>query len=109
MNDRLPNLALLLITLAMLLMCLAGLALLPAKRAAIQSTDPMTYRIDPNEADEATLCLLPRIGPGIAQRLIDDRQANGQFQTASDLTRVSMIGDKTVAALRPWIDITAQD
>lgn len=103
MDDRLPSLALLLITAGMLLACIVGMSRLPEQRAAIQGTESITYRIDPNQADAEMLCLLPRIGPGIAQRIIDDREIHGYFQDARDLSRVYMVGDKTVAALEPWV------
>lgn len=109
MGDRATSLATLLLAGAMLLACVAVFVLQPDRLAALQSTEAITYRINPNEADAQTLCLLPRIGPGIAQRLIDDRQANGPFQDASDLARVPMIGDKTVEALRPWVVFDPQD
>lgn len=108
MDNRLPSCALLLITAGMLFACVVGMVRLPERRASIQSTEPITYRIDPNQADAQTLCLLPRIGPGIAQRIIDNRESDGPFKDAADLTRVSMVGDKTVAALRPWIVIESQ-
>ena len=103
MNDRSPTVALLLITAVMLGVCVITSLRLPAKQTEVASTVEVTYRIDPNVADADKLCLLPRIGPGIAQRIISDRGANGPFQDAPDLARVSMVGEKTVAALEPWV------
>jgi competence protein ComEA len=103
MNDRSPITALLLIAAVMLGVCVVAMLRLPAKQADVASTIKVTYLIDPNAADADTLCLLPRIGPGIAQRIISDRDANGPFQDAPDLARVSMVGEKTVAALEPWV------
>lgn len=60
-------------------------------------------RIDLNTADVGALDTLPRIGPAIAQRIIDHRNAHGPFASADDLLAVSGIGAKTVEALRPLV------
>ncbi|QEO09791.1 ComEA family DNA-binding protein [Protaetiibacter larvae] len=60
-------------------------------------------RVDLNAADAATLDTLPRIGPAMAQRIIDWREANGPFSSVDDLLAVSGIGSKTVEALRPLV------
>jgi competence protein ComEA len=57
-------------------------------------------RVDLNTADAATLETLPRIGPAMAQRIIDWREANGPISSVDDLLAVSGIGTKTVEALR---------
>jgi len=60
-------------------------------------------RIDLNTADAAALDTLPRIGPAIAQRIIEWREANGPIGSVDDLLAVSGIGAKTVEALRPLV------
>ncbi|TPX02458.1 ComEA family DNA-binding protein [Schumannella luteola] len=60
-------------------------------------------RVDLNTADAATLDTLPRIGPAMAQRIIDWREANGPITSVDDLLAVSGIGEKTVDALRPLV------
>ena len=60
-------------------------------------------RIDLNTADVAALDTLPRIGPAIAQRIIDWRDANGPLSSVDDLLSVSGIGPKTVEALRALV------
>lgn len=60
-------------------------------------------RIDLNSADVAALDTLPRIGPAMAQRIIDWREANGPLSSVDDLLAVSGIGQKTVEALRPLV------
>ena len=109
MSDRNQPTALLMIAVGLLMLCLVVFALRPVPQADLIGSELITYRIDPNRADAQTLCLLPRIGPGIAQRIIDDRETHGAFQSPVDLTRVSMVGDKTVAALRPWVTLESQD
>lgn len=60
-------------------------------------------RVDLNTADAATLATLPRIGPAMAQRIIDWREANGPITSVDELLAVSGIGAKTVEALRPLV------
>lgn len=64
--------------------------------------------IDPNRADAAELASLPGIGPALAQRIIDERTRGGPFQTPDDLLRVSGIGEKTLAKLRPRLHLPSQ-
>jgi competence protein ComEA len=53
-----------------------------------------------NTATEAELETLPRIGPALAQRILDWRQANGRFAQISDLMKVSGIGQKLFDGLK---------
>ena len=59
--------------------------------------------VNVNTADASELAMLPRVGPALSQRIIEDREANGPFETASDLLRVSGIGERTLALMKPWI------
>ncbi len=60
-------------------------------------------RIDLNTADVAALDTLPRIGPAMARRIVEWREANGPIRSVDDLLAVSGIGAKTVEALRPLV------
>src|SRR5690606_9762334 len=57
-------------------------------------------RINVNTAGEAELQLLPGIGPALAARIIEDREANGPYESVDDLMRIKGIGPRTVARLR---------
>lgn len=59
--------------------------------------------IDLNTADEATLDLLPGIGPALSRRIVEDRAELGPFRTLNDLDRVRGIGPKTIERLRPFV------
>ncbi|GAA1812050.1 hypothetical protein GCM10009749_21520 [Agromyces neolithicus] len=52
-----------------------------------------------NTADVAEFDTLPRIGPALAQRIIDWREANGPFTSAEQLLDVAGIGDAVFAGL----------
>ena len=55
----------------------------------------MTAIVNLNTATVAELDTLPRIGPQLAQRILDWREANGRFTTVEDLMSVPGIGEKT--------------
>ncbi len=56
-----------------------------------------------NRATANELRLLPRIGPALAGRIVEDRHAKGAFPHLDALTRVPGIGPKTLAQVRPWL------
>ena len=62
-------------------------------------------RIDLNSADQAALETLPRIGPALAQRILEWRDENGRFRSVDDLLAVPGIGDKLLAGLREKVRV----
>lgn len=56
--------------------------------------------IDLNTADAAMLRLLPGIGPALAGRIVEDREANGPFASVEDLQRVRGIGPRISEGVR---------
>ncbi|WP_345802660.1 ComEA family DNA-binding protein [Microbacterium sp. AZCO] len=62
-------------------------------------------RVNLNTADAAALDTLPRVGPAMAQRIIDWREANGRFTSVEDLLAVPGIGDKMLEALRDLVTV----
>lgn len=60
-------------------------------------------RVNLNTATVAELDTLPRVGPAIAQRIIDWRTANGRFSAVDDLLSVPGIGEKMLESLRPLV------
>lgn len=61
--------------------------------------------IDINTADQTALETLPRIGPALAQRIIEWRETNGRFGSVDDLLAVSGIGDKLLSGLRDLVRV----
>lgn len=58
-----------------------------------------------NTADAATLETLPRVGPAMAARIIEWREANGPFTAVDDLLSITGIGDKTFEGLRDLVTV----
>ncbi|MBN9612706.1 MAG: ComEA family DNA-binding protein, partial [Actinobacteria bacterium] len=56
--------------------------------------------LDLNAADASALEQLPRIGPALAQRIVDWRNAHGRFGSVEQLLQVSGIGAKTLDGFR---------
>ncbi len=76
-----------------------------SRPAAKRGATPASGRVNINTATLAELEALPAIGPAIAQRIIDDRTANGPYQQIEDLARVRGISAHTVDQLRERITV----
>ena len=74
----------------------------PRRAASKKKADPLAP-VDVNTADVAALMTLPGIGPALAQRIVDDRAANGPYKSVEDLARVKGIGKAAVERLRPVV------
>ena len=59
--------------------------------------------IDINTASREELETLNGIGPSLAQKIIDHREANGPFESVDGLLKVSGIGEATLAKIRNHI------
>jgi competence protein ComEA len=82
---------------------LAGLLL-----AALPTFAAEARRVNVNTADAAQLALLPRVGPSVAQKIIDFRKENGPFKSAEDLMLVQGIGEKTYQLLKPYVAVSGE-
>jgi competence protein ComEA len=62
-------------------------------------------KVNINTADLSQLDLLPGIGPALAQRIVDYRQANGPFARPDDIKKVKGIGDSIYEQLQELITV----
>ena len=61
------------------------------------------FRIDINSASWVEWTQIEGIGEVTAQKIIDDRKANGPFRSVKDLLRVKGIGPKKLEMMRPFL------
>jgi competence protein ComEA len=61
--------------------------------------------LDINTASESELTQLPGVGPTLARRIVDYRQANGPFSTIDDLQNVSGVGASTFAKMEAFLRV----
>lgn len=64
-----------------------------------------SYPLDINTATAQDLTFLPGIGEVIAQRIVDYREANGDFTELTELLNVEGIGEKRLEQMLPYITI----
>ncbi|MFM1846487.1 MAG: hypothetical protein RIS19_960 [Actinomycetota bacterium] len=58
-----------------------------------------------NQASSSQLEDLPGVGPALAGRIIDWREANGGFKAKEDLLNVAGIGDKLFASVKDLVTL----
>ncbi len=61
-----------------------------------------------NNATIEQLMLLPRVGPAVAQRIVDFREQNGRYKQTVDLMLVKGIGEKTFESIAPYVAISGE-
>lgn len=61
--------------------------------------------LDINSAPAADLEVLPGIGPTLAARIVAYRDEHGAFSAVEELLNITGIGQKTLEALRPRVEV----
>ncbi len=83
------------------LMCMTLAAALAT--GVLAAAPPAGGQVNINTATVQQLQLLPRVGPALAQRIVDFRTANGPFKAPEELARVKGIGEKSFSRLQPYL------
>lgn len=73
-----------------------------AQRAARSQAHAQRGPVSINSASASELESLPGVGPVIARRIVEYRNANGGFKSVDELEAVKGIGPKTLAKIRPY-------
>src|SRR6266542_4457486 len=79
----------------------------PPKTASVSGAPPRpeSRPLDLNRATAAELARLPGVGPGLAQRILDERERHGGFDSPEALRRIVGLGPKKLAALRDLVTV----
>jgi competence ComEA-like helix-hairpin-helix protein len=67
---------------------------------------PLLDPLDINRADAAQLARLPGVGPGLAQRIVEERERRGRFDSPEALRYVLGMGPKKLAAIRRFVTVS---
>jgi competence protein ComEA len=62
-------------------------------------------KVNLNTADAAALDTLPKVGPVLAQRIVDWRKEHGPFKSVEELDAVDGVGPKMLEALLPLVTV----
>jgi competence protein ComEA len=60
-------------------------------------------RVDPDRAGLVELRRLPGVGPGLARRIVEDRERHGPFGSLAGLDRVPGVGEKLLERAAPHL------
>jgi competence protein ComEA len=70
---------------------------------AVADDDAAAGVVNINTASSEQLQLLPRVGPALASRIIEFREANGPFGSVGELVAVKGIGENSLEKLEPYV------
>ena len=76
-----------------------------AREAVPPAGAPDPRPLDLNRATGAQLARLPGVGPGLAQRIIEERERQGRFDSPDALRRILGLGPKKLAMLRELVTV----
>ncbi len=78
----------------------------PAPPSSSPAPAPPSEPLDVNRADAAELARLPGVGTGLAQRIVEERERRGRFDSPEALRYVLGMGPKKLAAIRGFITVS---
>ncbi len=78
----------------------------PSSGGAASGGPAAGARIDLNSATAEELGALPRVGPVLAQRIVDWRKEHGRFSTVEELDAVDGVGPKMLETLLPLVRVS---
>ena len=84
-----------------LVAAILGLAMAPS----YGQTSAPKAKVNINTAAAAELETLPRIGPKVAQRIVDFRTKNGNFKRTEEIMKVQGIGEKVYETIKDLITV----
>lgn len=77
----------------------------PARRERRARESPPAGPVDVNHATADDLRGLPGVGPKLATRIVESREAGGPFESVDDLRRVPGLGTAKLERLRPAVTV----
>jgi competence protein ComEA len=83
-------------------------ALPPPRARATPSPDPPVADprpLDLNRASVDEISRLPGVGPGLARRIVEERDRRGRFESTDGLRGILGLGPKKLAALRALVTV----
>ncbi|MCX6570369.1 MAG: ComEA family DNA-binding protein [Candidatus Aminicenantes bacterium] len=86
----------------------AAIVVFSMASAYAQSAAPKA-KVNINTASASELETLPRVGPKIAQRIIDFRTKNGNFKKVEDIMKIQGIGEKVFENIRDLITVGGEN
>jgi competence protein ComEA len=81
------------------------LGLVVSPLVSMQAAAKAGDKVNINTASLGELQKLPRVGPQIAQRILDYRKENGDFKRVEDILKVRGIGEKVFEQLKDLITV----
>ena len=100
MNRSAPQLTV--VAIAAALAILLGAPLATRRPTSYPAAEASRLVVDVNHASAAELALLPRVGPQLAQAIVEARRSR-QFESLADLAEVSGVGPATLQELREHV------
>jgi competence protein ComEA len=85
-----------------------AILLVTATLAPIAAAAATSGVVNVNTATAEQLQMLPRIGPSVAQRILEHRKENGKFASLDDLMLVRGIGEATFQGLKPYVSLSGE-